>query len=40
MSQDHVLYPYLSYRYPTIVEGKGVYLYETEGNRYLDATYG
>ena len=40
MGQDHILYRDFSREYPTIVKGRGVYLYASEGNRYLDATGG
>jgi adenosylmethionine-8-amino-7-oxononanoate aminotransferase len=40
MTQDHILYRDFSRAYPTIVTGEGVYLYDSEGNRYLDATGG
>jgi adenosylmethionine-8-amino-7-oxononanoate aminotransferase len=33
---DHVLYRNLEQHYPLIERGRGVYLYDREGNRYLD----
>jgi len=35
-----VFYRRLGHDYPTIVRGEGVYLYDTEGRRYLDAAGG
>jgi adenosylmethionine-8-amino-7-oxononanoate aminotransferase len=40
MMEDHVLYRDFSRQYPTIIKGRGVYLYDSEGNRYLDASGG
>jgi adenosylmethionine-8-amino-7-oxononanoate aminotransferase len=37
---DAVLYRDLKKTYPTIVRGEGVYLYDAEGRRYLDAAGG
>lgn len=38
--KDHVLYRNLLTEYRTIERGEGVYLYDTEGKRYLDAIGG
>jgi len=35
-----VFYRRLGHDYPTIARGEGVYLYDTEGRRYLDAAGG
>ena len=40
MTEDHLFYRDFSKAYPTIVKGQGVYLYDAEGNRYLDASGG
>jgi adenosylmethionine-8-amino-7-oxononanoate aminotransferase len=40
MTEDHVLYRDFSREYPTIVRGRGVYLFDGEGTRYLDASGG
>ena len=40
MYKDHVLYRDLCKEYPIIERGEGVYLYDTEGKRYLDACGG
>jgi adenosylmethionine-8-amino-7-oxononanoate aminotransferase len=37
---DAVLYRDLTRAYPTVVRGEGVYLYDTEGRRYLDGAGG
>src|SRR5581483_12083851 len=37
---DAVLYRDLTRSYPTIVRGEGVYLWDAEGRRYLDAAGG
>ena len=37
---DHVLYRDLDQDYPKIVRGEGVYLYDSDGTRYLDAIGG
>jgi adenosylmethionine-8-amino-7-oxononanoate aminotransferase len=37
---DHVLYRDLYMEYPLIVRGEGVYLYDSDGRRYLDAIGG
>jgi hypothetical protein len=37
---DAVLYRDLTKVYPTIVRGEGVYLYDADGRRYLDAAGG
>lgn len=36
----HVFYRKMAHDYPVIVRGEGVYLYDTEGRRYLDASGG
>lgn len=38
--EDHVLYRDLKKAYPTVVRGQGVYLYDADGKRYLDAAGG
>ncbi len=40
MHKDHVFYRDLLKEYPTIERGEGVYLYDTDGRRYLDACSG
>lgn len=40
MREDHIFYRDFAREYPTIVRGQGVYLYDTKGNCYLDATGG
>jgi len=40
MAEDAVLYRDLKKTYPTVVRGEGVYLYDTDGKRYLDAAGG
>jgi adenosylmethionine-8-amino-7-oxononanoate aminotransferase len=37
---DHVFYPDLNNDYPVIVRGKGLYLWDTTGKRYIDACCG
>lgn len=37
---DHVFYPDLKNDYPVIVRGKGLYLWDTTGKRYIDACCG
>jgi adenosylmethionine-8-amino-7-oxononanoate aminotransferase len=38
--QGHVFYRRMAHDYPVIERGEGVYLYDTEGRRYLDASGG
>ena len=38
--QGNVFYRKMAHDYPTIVRGQGVYLYDAEGRRYLDASGG
>jgi adenosylmethionine-8-amino-7-oxononanoate aminotransferase len=38
--QGHVFYRRMAHDYPAIVRGEGVYLYDTEGRRYIDASGG
>lgn len=38
--QGHVFYRKMAHHYPVIQRGEGVYLYDTEGRRYLDASGG
>ena len=38
--QSSVLYRDLGRAYPTIVRGEGVYLWDTEGRRYIDGSGG
>lgn len=40
MYKDHVFYHDLSNEYPTVERGEGVYLYDSEGKRYLNACSG
>ncbi len=37
---DHVFYRNLKKHYPTVDRGEGVYIYDTEGKRYLDGSGG
>ncbi|MCX7779654.1 MAG: aspartate aminotransferase family protein [Negativicutes bacterium] len=37
---DHVFYPMLRKRYPVIVKAKGLYLWDADGKRYIDACCG
>jgi len=37
---DHVLYPQMNIRYPEITKGEGVFLFDSEGKRYIDAAGG
>jgi adenosylmethionine-8-amino-7-oxononanoate aminotransferase len=38
--ENHVFYRRLSHAYPSVVRGEGIYLYDTDGKRYLDASGG
>ncbi len=38
--EGHVFYRRMGHDYPTIVRGEGVYLYDDEGRRYIDASGG
>ena len=38
--KNHSISVYLNSRYPSIDRGEGIYLYDTEGNRYIDASGG
>jgi len=40
MHNDHVFYRNLLAEYPTIVRGEGVFVYDSEGKRYLDSCSG
>lgn len=40
MEQSYLIKPLLNAEYPTIAYGKGVYLYDNEGKKYLDASSG
>lgn len=40
MFDDHIFYRDLTIGFPTIERGEGVFLYDTKGNRYLDACSG
>lgn len=40
MEQSYLIKPLLNAEYPTIANGKGVYLYDNEGKKYLDASSG
>lgn len=37
---SHVLHPYLKRRLATAVKGEGIYLYDSEGKRYIDGSSG
>jgi len=37
---DHVFYPNLKQQYPVIVKGKGIYLWDSNGKKYVDACSG
>jgi adenosylmethionine-8-amino-7-oxononanoate aminotransferase len=39
-NQDHVFYRNLRKFYPTVSHGEGIYLYDTDGNRYIDGSGG
>ncbi|WP_257350460.1 aspartate aminotransferase family protein [Pseudalkalibacillus decolorationis] len=39
-NQSHLIKPLLGAQYPEVSYGKGIYLYDTEGNRYLDGASG
>jgi len=39
-NDDHIFYRNRKKRYPIVDRGEGVYLYDTEGNKYLDASGG
>ncbi|MGD2040009.1 MAG: aminotransferase class III-fold pyridoxal phosphate-dependent enzyme, partial [Anaerolineae bacterium] len=38
--QGHVLYRKMAHDYPVIERGEGIYLYDSQGRRYLDASGG
>ncbi|WP_408006161.1 aspartate aminotransferase family protein [Pseudalkalibacillus sp. A8] len=38
--ESHLIKPLLGASYPEVAYGKGIYLYDTEGNRYLDGASG
>lgn len=40
MEEDHVFYTYPRKKYPIIERGEGIYLYDEDGNRYIDAPGG
>ncbi|SEO95845.1 aspartate aminotransferase family protein [Paenibacillus sp. OV219] len=40
MKREHLIKPLLNHHYPTISYGKGVFLYDDQGNSYLDASSG
>jgi len=39
-NQDHVFYRNLRKFYPTVSHGEGIYLYDTDGKRYIDGSGG
>jgi len=39
-NQDHVFYRNLGKFYPTVSHGEGMYLFDTDGNRYIDGSGG
>jgi adenosylmethionine-8-amino-7-oxononanoate aminotransferase len=40
MQREYLIKPFLDQYYPMISHGKGVYLFDTEGNRYIDGSSG
>ncbi len=38
--KDHVFYRNLHWHYPEVVRGEGIYLYDKDGNRYIDGAAG
>jgi adenosylmethionine-8-amino-7-oxononanoate aminotransferase len=40
MKREHVIKPILNHHYPTIQYGKGIYLYDDQGNVYIDGCSG
>src|SRR4030067_2805150 len=40
VEEDHVFYTYPRKKYPVIERGEGIYLYDEEGKRYIDAPGG
>lgn len=38
--ESHVFYPYLNRKFAKAVKGEGVYLYDSEGKRYIDGSAG
>lgn len=38
--ESHVLHPYLNRKLATAVKGEGIYLYDSEGKRYIDGSSG
>jgi len=38
--ENHVFYRNQNWRYPKIIKGEGIYLYDSEGKKYLDACAG
>jgi adenosylmethionine-8-amino-7-oxononanoate aminotransferase len=39
-NQDHIFYRNLRKFYPTVSHGEGIFLYDTDGNRYIDGSGG
>ncbi|MGO4888417.1 aspartate aminotransferase family protein [Anaerobacillus sp. MEB173] len=40
MKRQHLIKPVLDQDYPTVLRGKGIYLYDTNGKKYIDASSG
>ena len=40
MNKTHVIKPLIDDDYPVISYGKGIYLYDQDGKRYIDASSG
>ncbi|MBO9130433.1 aspartate aminotransferase family protein [Bacillus sp. 165] len=40
MKRDYLIKPFVGQHYPMISHGKGVYLYDTDGKRYIDGSSG
>lgn len=40
MKRSHLIKPILDYNYPTVSHGNGIYLYDMDGNQYIDGSSG
>lgn len=40
MKRDHLIKPVLDYNYPAAAYGKGIYIYDQEGRKYIDGSSG
>lgn len=40
MTKEYLIKPILDHKYPLITHGKGIYLYDQEGNEYIDGSSG